>query len=647
MLKIILAVFLFFGLNAFAQLPTPSPPPVSLAEVAEKAHPKDSTVAAAYLYRYGKTWFELKGGYWVMVTEVYTRLKVYKKDGYSYANAQIVYYSDDRKAKGFFSEANTYNLVNGSIEKTPLKKDGEFEEEFQEDFTIKKIAMPNVKEGSVLEYKYTIRTPYFAAFSDWYFQYPIPANDVRYDVAIPIYFVYNVYSLGFVEIDESKTSIIYNDKTSVNDKQYSYKAKDVKAIKDDGYVNNIENYTSVLKHELAAVRYPDMPPQLFSTDWVTVSSKIYRNENFGRELEFSSYFEKDIDKIVKEGYTPRQKADSIYAFVRDRMAWNEDMGYLCDDGVKKAYSSKTGNVAEINLMLTAMLRYAGLDANPVLVSTRSNGVAVFPNRYAYNYVISSVTIDGNIILLDATSKYCMPDILPAHALNWNGRLIKKGGESIEVNLMPKINSRENISIMAQIDAQGVVTGKARDIYFDYIANVFREVFAKVQKDEYIGQLESANKGMVISNYKIANDKDPSKILTEEYDFTNTMLSDVMGSKIYFSPMLFFATEENPFTAETRDYPIDFTYPVQQRHMINITLPEGYKVESLPQSLSLAMEDNIGSFKYNITVNGNKIQLSSTLDINFPNIPKEYYQTLKDFFRKMLEKQNEKIVLTKA
>jgi hypothetical protein len=63
---------------------------------------------------------------------------------------------------------------------------------------------------------------------------------------------------------------------------------------------------------------------------------------------------------------------------------------LCNEGVKKAYKDKTGNVAEINLMLTAMLRYAGLNANPVLVSTRSNGIAIFPNRTAFNYVIAAV-----------------------------------------------------------------------------------------------------------------------------------------------------------------------------------------------------------------------------------------------------------------
>jgi hypothetical protein len=45
------------------------------------------------------------------------------------------------------------------------------------------------------------------------------------------------------------------------------------------------------------------------------------------------------------------------------LKWNGYYGYSCNDGVKKKYKDKTGNVAEINLMLTAMLRYANLNAN--------------------------------------------------------------------------------------------------------------------------------------------------------------------------------------------------------------------------------------------------------------------------------------------
>ncbi len=650
MLKIILSALLLCGLNAFAQLRSnlPKPLPITIKDLSQEVHPIDSSAVAAYTYRYGKTWFEVTNYSCIMVTEVYTRLKIYKKAGYGYANTQVVFYSGTKDSKCSFSDANTYNLVKGNIEKTPLNKDGEFEEELGEDFTIKKITMPNVREGSVVEYKYTIRTPQFSEFEDWYFQFAIPADDVRYDVFIPIYFNYNIFTTGSTPIEKTNPRIIDNTTNEVKDTYYSYKAKDVKAIKEEPYVSNIGNYITKLQHEIASVNLPNMLlPVPISTDWAGLTKNIYENEKFGRELKFSSYFEKDIDRILKDGYTPRQKADSIFEYVKNRMNWNEMPGFLCNKGVKKAYSEKTGNAAEINLMLVAMFRYAGLYSNPILVSTKSNGVALFPTRNAYNYVIASVKIDGKIICMDATSKYSLPDMLPERVLNGNGRVINTGGRNAEIDLMPKTPSRELINIVAQIDAEGKVSGQARDLYHDNIALVFRELLAKLQKADYVEKLEAGYKGTVISDYKVSNDKDPSKVLTEQYDFTNTMAADVVGGKIFFSPMLFFAEKENPFKSETRDYPIDFTYPVKQKHNINITLPEGYEVGSIPEPISLVMPDNIGSFNYTVTSTNNMIQCSTTFQINFSSVSADNYLTIRDFYKKMIDKQNEKVVLVKT
>ena len=112
-------------------------------------------------------------------------------------------------------------------------------------------------------------------------------------------------------------------------------------------------------------------------------------------------------------------------------------------------------------------------------------------------------------------------------------------------------------------------------------------------------------------------------------------------------MLFLTQAENPFKQEKREYPIDFVYPHQDKYMINISIPDGYVVESLPNSIAISMEDNIGTFKYNIA-NGaaNQIQIAVTMDINFASVSQDYYATLKDFYQKVIEKQNEKIVLKK-
>src|SRR5690606_1550977 len=154
-----------------------------------------------------------------------------------------------------------------------------------------------------------------------------------------------------------------------------------------------------------------------------------------------------------------EKILTILNHVKSNVKWDKYYGYSCDKGVRKAYQEKSGNVAEVNLMLTAMLRYAGLTANPVLVSTRSNGVALFPNRTAYNYVIAAVETEKGYILLDASDKFSVPNVLPLRALNWYGRLIRKDGTSEEIDLMPKKPSSDIVFMNYSIDAEGKVAGK--------------------------------------------------------------------------------------------------------------------------------------------------------------------------------------------
>src|SRR5690606_26468950 len=128
------------------------------------AHPLEPDAPAAILFESGKTYMEFseQQGF-MLITEVDIRIKIYKKDGYSWANRAIDYYiGQNPPEKINISKAFTYNLVNGSIEKTKLKSEGEFDEKPNKYTGVKKITMPNVKEGSVIEYRYQITSPYLS-----------------------------------------------------------------------------------------------------------------------------------------------------------------------------------------------------------------------------------------------------------------------------------------------------------------------------------------------------------------------------------------------------------------------------------------------------------------------------------------------------
>ncbi|HEX9600178.1 MAG TPA: transglutaminase, partial [Mariniflexile sp.] len=308
---------------------------------------------------------------------------------------------------------------------------------------------------------------------------------------------------------------------------------------------------------------------------------------------------------------------------------------------------QVGNDAEINLMLTAMLRYAGLNANPVLVSSRNNGIPLFPTLDGYNYVVSAIeTLDG-VILLDATSKYSTPNILPFRTLNWEGRIVRKDKSSSTISLYPKEKSKKTVSMIASLKDTGNLEGGIRTVKTNHDAMIYREQYLEADKNQYLEKLESKYANMEIDGFEVKNEMDLSKPIMESFKFTLENQADIIADKLYFSPLFFLRTKENPFKLEKREFPVDFGYPSSSKYMINIDLPEGYKVEVIPEPLVMTMPDNLGTFKYNISAIDNKIQLVIDTEINESIISPIYYEALKEYFRKMIEKEAEQIVLTKV
>ncbi|MDI9309097.1 MAG: DUF3857 domain-containing protein, partial [Limnohabitans sp.] len=473
-MKNFLVIVLFLiGINGFSQKYELGK--VTIDELKEKSHSKDTAAVAAILFRKGVSKIEYsQGNGFELFIEVQTKIKIYKKGGYDFANQQIRYYDDGTsRERVSISEAYSYNLVDNKIVKTKLKGEGEFDERLNKFRKTKKILFPEVKVGTIVEYKYKIISPFFSDVRDWDFEEKIPVNFSEYQTRIPEYYTYNIRQKGsYTPITKNEfvtRSIVFQEKersggygfnpTSTtfsqssidyNENVITYTLQNIPAIKDEGYVNNMNNYTAGVIYELSTIKYPNSMLKTFSTDWETVVKKIYDNDNFGPELNKTGYFEKEIQALVQNLQTRDEKIAAIFNYVKSTVNWNGYEDYTCHDGVKTAYKNKTGNVAEINLMLVAMLRFAGIDASPILISTRDNGIAFYPSRTAYNYVIAGVEIEEDIILLDATEKFAMPNVLPTRDLNWFGRIIRKTGSSADINLTPKTLSKEITNILYDV-----------------------------------------------------------------------------------------------------------------------------------------------------------------------------------------------------
>ncbi|WP_298418520.1 DUF3857 domain-containing protein [uncultured Kordia sp.] len=644
---------------------------VSIAELEESKHPLEADANAAMLYNKIRTeirYIQRKG--FQVETTVHRRIKIYNKDGFNWANHEMrLYRRNSTREKISDLKGYTYNVVDGKVEKTKLRSDGIFKEHVSENIDLEKITMPNIKEGSVVEYEYKFTSPFVSDINEYLFQYNIPLNKIEVTFETPQYYTFKKHYKGYYMIKPEESAltkqIIFRSKTRSNNGGFSstkttfhedkldveynkieYALENVPALKEEKYVSNINNYRSAVKFELIQVAMPNEPVQYNTRTWDDIVRTIYRSENFGEQLGKSSYFKDDIDALIEGESNMMVRAAKIYSYVQNKIKWNGNYGKYTDIGVKKAYKEKTGNVADMNLMLTAMLRYAGVQANPVLLSTRRHGINMFPTINGFNYVITAIEIENAVILLDATNYYGEPNILPMRALNWIGRLIRKDGSWTQISLMPKKSALETTTMNITLNNTGDVEGKQRTQFTSHNALAFRNAYARVEKEDYLEKLENAIGDIEIEEYTVKNVLKMGKPILESYAFSKEAQAEIIGDKLYFSPLLYLATTENPFKSEERVYPVDFGYPWKRKVMMNINIPEGYEIESLPKMTTIRLPDNLGSYSFKITKTPTGISVVVLKEINSAVIPPDKYSALRELYRILVEKEQEKVVLKK-
>lgn len=645
---------------------------IKKAELEEDFYKEDSLCNAVYLYKYRKTEIEFNNGTKVfeVVTKIHEKIKIYNSDGFKNATHVIAYY--DPETSGDNEEvdklkAYTYNLEDGKIKKEKLSSKNVFKDRKNKYTVTKTFTMPNIKEGTVIEYSYSIKSPYYS-IRELRFQYDIPIKQLNYSTVIPEYFNFTKRMKGYYSIipkmTKARGSILWSGRTysgnnsgtgtnyqteSINYSKEvtTFEAEHVPSLKsDEPFVSNIHNYRGGIKYELASTRFPNSNIRTYSTTWDTVSIEIFESPNFGGQLDYSNYFKKDLAAILENTTTNSEKIMTIFEFVKSKVTWNNYSSKYTDKGVKKAYKEGSGNVAEINLMLVSMLREAGFISYPVLLSTRANGVPFFPTSQGLNYVIASVKDEsGEYILLDATDKYSSPNNLPLRDLNWDGRMVSENGSSAAISLHSTSYSESRNSLNISIDSDFNVSGLLRRKLNGLQAMQYRNKNNKRKEEDVISNLEKKF-NVEINNYRIGNKEASTKPLSQYIQFESSDMVEVINDKLYLDPLFFFSTKINPFKLENRKFPVDYGTPWLEKNKIIIKIPEGYKVESMPNTLGIGMPEELGVFKFVIKSDGKSIMISSEEKINSSTISSEYYNDLRSFYSKIASHQKQKIILSK-
>ena len=328
------------------------------------------------------------------------------------------------------------------------------------------------------------------------------------------------------------------------------------------------------------------------------------------------------------------------------MAWNELHRLIPQKSLKKSYLDKVGDSAGINLLLIAMLDYAGIKVNPVLVTSNKKPISLFPTLEGFNYVVARVRINDDIMFLDATDKYALPNVLPTRVIQGSGRLINDQGNSELVFFRPSKISKQKFKMMGEIDENGVISGKQRAVYTFNEAHDFRTRNASLSSESNTQRLNKMYQLNTVSDYELKNSNNLDKPAQEVFSFQTTNEVEVIENEMFFSPMLFLRKKENIFKSEDRVYPVDYAYGFSEEFFITLKIPIGFQVVSMPEDTAFALPDNLGKFVFKSTHNNGMLQIAVNTTLNKGVVGSEYYSYLKQFYSQIVEKENESVVLKK-
>ncbi|QCR24441.1 DUF3857 domain-containing protein [Pontibacter sp. SGAir0037] len=617
-------------------------------ELALKSFEADTSAEAVVLSDHAYSHFNFTTGKTQLIFERHTRVKILKKSGYDWANVSIpLYQNNSSKEKVNSIKGFTYNLVDGKLTKDKLETKAVFEEQINEHWSSKKFTMPNVKEGSVVEYSYIIVSDFIYNLRDWEFQTSVPTVWSEYEVQMPQYFDYKFLYNGYHPFHKTGKGGGDSFDLDTNRGVYSWKMKDVPALKEERYITTLDDYRAKIEFELQVVHHPVEGSKTMTGEWNQVIDELLSSERFGTQLNRKGYFKNEVAAILAKYNTPEQQMEAIHELVKKKVKWDGMHSIYTGGPLRKVYDNGKGNAAEINLMLTAMLQEAGLEAAPVLVSTRRHGkiYKATPLLTKFNYIVAHVKIDNKDYLLDATDPLLPAGMLSYQCLNGEGRLVKSKSD-VWLPLKPKASYTEFRIGEFAISETGEVKGKTTDSYQGYSALDLRRSILEAGEQKYAEEHNKSAGDYKRSGTVFKDLHSVEKPLELSYEV------QVEGNKqqnnlIYLNPMMGQNLKENPFKLKYRYYPVDFAVPIDETLSYRFTLPAGYTLDEKPAPVSIALPNKGGQFLYRVEQQGNVVTLMSKISINKTVFGIEEYPYLKELYDQIVAKQAESIVIKKG
>ena len=663
-----LMLFSIISLLSFAQKdksPYPKFGKISATELQTKLYSIDSNANAVILSDVGST--EITGnsnGWFSFVTKRHTIIHVLNKNAYDEAIIKIPLYVDGRREETVTGlKGITYNLENGKIIESKLEKQSQFSEKIDENHKVLKFTMPQVKEGSIIEFQYTINSDFISVLDPWYFQsLTAPTLWSEFVFTVPSFFSYNYLNRGYLPLfiseraDRTSNFTVSDQNSAINSQRTTFQSgvtdfrwvvKNAPELKTENYTHSVRNHISRMEFQLSAYNQP-LTPRSFRSTWQEVTKGLLESESFGEKLNANNNWMADEVKPLYNGITnDTEKAVRIFEYVRDNFKWSGKYGVYLNQTLRNVFKTKQGSVPEINLLLTAMLRYAGLDAHPVLLSTVGNGYSFefSPMVTGMNYLVVQYNDINASYYLDASQPRLGFDRLPLYCYNGHSRIVNFHANPVYFNSDSLKESKSTTFYIANLD-NGKWGGSVSQHPGFYESYDLRNEITEDGREAFFKEIQK-NYGATATLLK------PEIDSLDKYELPVSLRYQLEFSNddediLYINPLFGEGYKSNPFTAAERYYPVEMPFAQNEMIIATLEVPKGYTVDELPKQMRVNFDPEGKSFfEYLISQSGNIISFRNRISLNKALFMPEEYPALREFFNLVVKKQSEQIVFKKT
>jgi len=582
----------------------------------------------------------------------YAKIKILKNDGLEEGNIVIPFWKSKKSSEEIVNiKAITHNLDGTSF----LENDQIITANIQGDTYEMKLLLPNVKVGSVIEYQYTLISPNTLTFRTWYFQSNIPKVRSEFNAKVPGNYHFLRSLKGQLALDVNSVHILKNCfrikglDGAADCEILRYVMRDIPAFKKEKFSLSYENYISRIEFKLANFKsYKVFGIGSYGQleTWKEFDTAILENKSNIKSILKKSMFKGYLPKEILNTTSQIEKAKKIYQFIRDYYTWNNEIGGLSENELRKAFRKKEGSISEINLSLMNAMQAAGIKAEALLMATRMHSIPTqnYPVMSDYNYLIVKVLIEGKEYFLDATEKHAPFGILPLIALNYKGRALDFVAESYWQTILPNAVNQFTTSISLTLKQDGTMKGKFSNTHTGHFALTKRNTFDKEDNKESLNTLETEYEGLEILEYKITDKENAELPLKEFFEFEVDKKST--DSILFLDPFIFKIFPKNPFTLEKRQYPVDFAHPRVYKTRFLLSLPPNYEFENLPKDQLFTIGENKAICKLTTIAENGKLNMTFQLLINEFHYLTDEYKLLKTFFNDLVKIQKNTLLTIK-